>query len=49
VMLIDGNDERGIDVGLMTSEHLPINPMRSHVDYRMARRYSHAIARNFPW
>jgi len=32
VMLIDGNDERGIDVGLMTSEHLPINPMRSHVD-----------------
>ena len=31
VMVIDGNDERGIDVGLVTRA-LPIGPMRSHVD-----------------
>jgi endonuclease/exonuclease/phosphatase family metal-dependent hydrolase len=30
IMLIDGNDERGIDVGLMS--RLPIGTMRSHVD-----------------
>ncbi len=34
VMLIDGNDERGIDVGLMTRAGYPIGPMRSHVDDR---------------
>lgn len=32
VMLIDGNDNRGIDVGLMTGESFPIGNMRSHVD-----------------
>jgi endonuclease/exonuclease/phosphatase family metal-dependent hydrolase len=32
VMLIDGNDDRGIDVGLMTRADYPIGPMRSHVD-----------------
>lgn len=32
VMLIDGNDERGIDVGLMSREGYPIGPLRSHVD-----------------
>ncbi|MBX9588161.1 MAG: endonuclease/exonuclease/phosphatase family protein [Hyphomonadaceae bacterium] len=32
VMVIDGNDERGIDVGLMTRGGFPIGPMRSHVD-----------------
>ena len=32
VMLIDGNDDRGIDVGLMTKPGFPIGPMRSHVD-----------------
>lgn len=32
VMLIDGNDTRGIDVGLMTATTAPIGPMRSHVD-----------------
>lgn len=32
VMLIDGNDERGIDVGLFTKENFPIVGMRSHVD-----------------
>jgi endonuclease/exonuclease/phosphatase family metal-dependent hydrolase len=32
VMLIDGNDVRGIDVGLMTRPGLPIGRLRSHVD-----------------
>lgn len=32
VMLIDGNDERGIDVGLMSREGYPIGALRSHVD-----------------
>lgn len=32
VMLIDGNDDRGIDVGLLTREKFPIAQMRSHVD-----------------
>ncbi|MBA2496914.1 MAG: endonuclease/exonuclease/phosphatase family protein [Acidimicrobiia bacterium] len=32
VMLIDGNDERGIDVGLMTRSAYRITDMRSHVD-----------------
>jgi endonuclease/exonuclease/phosphatase family metal-dependent hydrolase len=36
VMLIDGNDERGIDVGLMTGRDFPIGAMRSHVDDRAA-------------
>lgn len=31
-MLIDGNDDRGIDVGLMTRDEYPIIGMRSHVD-----------------
>lgn len=35
VMLIDGNDERGIDVALMTRESYPIGKMRSHVDDRL--------------
>lgn len=32
VMLIDGNDERGIDVGLMSRSGYSIGAMRSHVD-----------------
>ncbi|RIA46355.1 endonuclease/exonuclease/phosphatase family metal-dependent hydrolase [Hephaestia caeni] len=32
VMLIDGNDERGIDVGLMSRKGYPIGTLRSHVD-----------------
>ncbi len=36
VMLIDGNDERGIDVGLMSRNGHPIGKMRSHVDDRLA-------------
>jgi endonuclease/exonuclease/phosphatase family metal-dependent hydrolase len=34
VMVIDGNDSRGIDVGLMTGQDYPIGLMRSHVDDR---------------
>ena len=34
VMVIDGNDTRGIDVGLMTGKSYPIGLMRSHVDDR---------------
>jgi len=34
VMVIDGNDERGIDLGLMS--RYPIEAMRSHVDVREA-------------
>lgn len=37
VMLIDGNDERGIDVGLMTRAGYPIGLMRSHVDDRSTK------------
>lgn len=32
VMLVDGNDDRGIDVGLMTRQKFPIVSIRSHVD-----------------
>lgn len=32
IMLIDGNDERGIDVGLMTRRNFVIESMRSHVE-----------------
>lgn len=32
IMLIDGNDMRGIDVGLATGPGIPIGRMRSHVD-----------------
>lgn len=34
VMLVDGNDDRGIDVGVLTREDYPILQMRSHVDDR---------------
>jgi endonuclease/exonuclease/phosphatase family metal-dependent hydrolase len=34
VMLIDGNDPRGIDCAVMTRESFPIASMRSHVDLR---------------
>lgn len=33
VMLIDGNDRRGIDVGLMTREGFALERMRSNVDW----------------
>jgi endonuclease/exonuclease/phosphatase family metal-dependent hydrolase len=35
VMLIDGNDDRGIDVGLMTTPGYPISYIFSHVDDRL--------------
>lgn len=35
VMVIDGNDDRGIDLGLMTREGFAIQRMRSHVDDRL--------------
>ena len=31
-MVIDGNDDRGIDVGLLTKPGFPIAGIRSHVD-----------------
>ena len=34
IMLIDGNDMRGIDVGIMTRENYPIVDIHSHVDDR---------------
>lgn len=37
VMLIDGNDERGIDVGLLTRDGYEIDRMRSHVDERTGK------------
>jgi endonuclease/exonuclease/phosphatase family metal-dependent hydrolase len=37
VMLIDGNDTRGIDVGVMTRPGFPVGFMRSHVDDRDGR------------
>lgn len=32
VMLVDGNDKRGIDVGLMTTSNFPIGTIQSNVD-----------------
>jgi endonuclease/exonuclease/phosphatase family metal-dependent hydrolase len=32
VMVVDGNDDRGIDVGIMTRANFPLGPLRSHVD-----------------
>ena len=46
-MVIDGNDERGIDVGLVTREGFPIGAMRSHVDDRL-RDGSPVFSRDCP-
>lgn len=35
VMLVDGNDDRGIDVGLMTADGFDIESIRSNVDLRV--------------
>ncbi|MFM2354427.1 MAG: hypothetical protein RLZZ528_163 [Pseudomonadota bacterium] len=35
IMVIDGNDDRGIDVGLATAPGFPIGAVRSHVDVLM--------------
>jgi endonuclease/exonuclease/phosphatase family metal-dependent hydrolase len=37
VMLVDGNDDRGIDVGILTRKNYPIVSIRSHVDDRDAK------------
>ena len=37
IMLIDGNDSRGIDVGLLTGDGYPIGNVQSHVDDRDAK------------
>ncbi|MGN7701298.1 endonuclease/exonuclease/phosphatase family protein [Cellulosimicrobium sp. 22601] len=37
VMVIDGNDDRGIDVGLLTTRPYRIGSVRSHVDDRDSR------------
>ncbi|MCO6416574.1 endonuclease/exonuclease/phosphatase family protein [Siccirubricoccus sp. KC 17139] len=37
VMLVDGNDDRGIDVGLMATEDFAIRSVSSHVDDRDAK------------
>lgn len=37
IMLVDGNDERGIDVGIMTRAGFPIEGIRSNVD----RKHGH--------
>jgi endonuclease/exonuclease/phosphatase family metal-dependent hydrolase len=47
-MLIDGNDERGIDVGLMTKRGYIINWMKSHVDDRDADGRQHVFSRDCP-
>lgn len=36
VMLIDGNDERGIDVGMMSKAPFPLHSIRSHIHARQA-------------
>lgn len=53
IMLIDGNDERGIDVGLMTKEGFDIGAMHSHIHDTKANASAAEIGRdlipeNFP-
>lgn len=47
VMLIDGNDERGIDVAILTRNGFSIERMKSHVDDRTADG-SHVFSRDCP-
>ena len=47
VMLVDGNDERGIDVGLMARSGYRIGWMRSHVD-DVSSRGSRVFSRDCP-
>jgi hypothetical protein len=46
-MLIDGNDTRGIDVGLMTRPGYKVGWMRSHADDR-GQRGGHVFSRDCP-
>lgn len=43
IMLIDGNDDRGIDVGLATVDGYPIGAVTSHVDLRMPGKPNEAL------
>jgi endonuclease/exonuclease/phosphatase family metal-dependent hydrolase len=47
-MLIDGNDERGIDVGLMTRRGYQLNWMKSHVDDKDEGSRQHIFSRDCP-
>jgi endonuclease/exonuclease/phosphatase family metal-dependent hydrolase len=47
VMLIDGNDERGIDVGILARDGFTIERMKSHVDDRSAAG-DHVFSRDCP-
>lgn len=47
VMLIDGNDRRGIDVGLLTKQDFPIGYMKSHVD-DIGSNGKHTFSRDCP-
>ena len=47
-MLIDGNDERGIDVGLMTKRGYILNWMKSHVDDKEPGSRQHIFSRDCP-
>jgi endonuclease/exonuclease/phosphatase family metal-dependent hydrolase len=47
VMLIDGNDQRGIDVGILTNDAFSIERMKSHVDDRTADG-DHVFSRDCP-
>ncbi len=48
IMLIDGNDERGIDVGLMTSSGYRIGNMRSHVHDKAPGQEDWLFSRDCP-
>jgi len=45
-MLIDGNDDRGIDVGILS--RFPIVSMRSHIDERLPGKTKPVFARDCP-
>ncbi len=47
-MLIDGNDDRGIDVGLMIKSGYLINWMKSHVDDKEDGSRQHIFSRDCP-
>jgi endonuclease/exonuclease/phosphatase family metal-dependent hydrolase len=48
IMVIDGNDDRGIDVGLATSRSFPIGPVTSHVDLRLPGSETPVFSRDCP-
>ena len=48
IMLVDGNDDRGIDVGLATAEGYPIGAVTSHVDLRLPDGKTPLFSRDCP-